>query len=49
LLRQYFPKGTDLSLHSAEHLQAVANEVNSRPRRRLLSSTGRALQLHLSM
>jgi transposase, IS30 family len=33
LLRQYFPKGTDLSVHSAEHLQAVANEVNSRPRK----------------
>jgi len=33
LLRQYFPKGTDLSVHSAEHLQAVADELNSRPRK----------------
>jgi transposase, IS30 family len=31
LLRQYFPKGTDLSVHSREHLQAVADELNSRP------------------
>jgi IS30 family transposase len=34
LLRQYFPKGTDLSLHSAEHLAAVAAELNERPRKR---------------
>ncbi len=35
LLRQYFPKGTDLRLHSAEHLAAVAAEINSRPRKSL--------------
>ncbi|RKE12366.1 IS30 family transposase [Catellatospora citrea] len=35
LLRQYFPKGTDLSTHSAEHLAAVAAELNSRPRKTL--------------
>jgi IS30 family transposase len=35
LLRQYFPKGTDLSGHSAEHLAAVAAELNARPRQTL--------------
>lgn len=35
LLRQYFPKGTDLSVHSPEHLEFVANEMNERPRKTL--------------
>lgn len=33
LLRQYFPKGTDLSKHSPEHLRDVALELNERPRK----------------
>jgi transposase, IS30 family len=33
LLRDYFPKGTDLSVHSPGHLLAVENELNNRPRR----------------
>ena len=32
LLRDYFPKGTDLSTHSPQHLLAVENELNNRPR-----------------
>jgi IS30 family transposase len=34
LLRQYFPKGTDLSKHSADYLSEVAAELNNRPRKR---------------
>ena len=33
LLRQYFPKGSDLSAHSPQRLQQVADELNGRPRK----------------
>ena len=32
LLRQYFPKRTDLSVYGPEHLRAVEDELNARPR-----------------
>lgn len=50
LLRQYFPKGTDLSVHSAEHLAYVADELNGRARKRFNwdNPTNRLNQLLLS-
>ena len=48
LLRQYFPKGTDLTRHTAEDLGAVAATLNSRPRKTLGWKTpGEALAEHL--
>ena len=35
LLRQYFPKGTDLSRHGVNELSAVAHALNTRPRKTL--------------
>ena len=48
LLRQYFPKGTDLSRWNAEEIEAVADALNSRPRKTLGWKTpAEALDEHL--
>src|SRR5215208_6150914 len=39
LLRQYFPRGTDLSVHSQVHLNKVARQLNERPRETLQFET----------
>ncbi len=39
LLRQYFPKGSDLRVHSADELATVAAELNARPRKTLAWDT----------
>lgn len=49
LLRQYFPKGTDLSMHPPDHLAFVAAQMNRRPRQTLgWSSPTKALQRLIS-
>ena len=39
LLRQYLPRGSDLSLHSQAKLSAIARQLNERPRKPLLYQT----------
>jgi IS30 family transposase len=49
LLRQYFPKGTDLTRYGTEELAAVANALNNRPRKTLGWKTpAEKLREHLS-
>ncbi len=50
LLRQYFPKGTDLAVWSAEDLEAVAHALNTRPRKALGWKTpAEAFEEHLQL
>jgi IS30 family transposase len=48
LLRQYFPKGTDLARHTPDDLAAVATALNGRPRKTLgWRTAAEALDDHL--
>ena len=48
LLRQYLPKGTDLSIHTADELRAIEDRLNNRPRKVLAWRTPDAV-FHLAL
>jgi IS30 family transposase len=47
LVRQQFPKGTDLSMHGQDRLREVADELNRRPRKILEMKTPAELMMEL--
>lgn len=47
LIREYLPKGTDLSVHAATDLTAIADQLNDRPRKRLGYHTPREMFANL--
>jgi IS30 family transposase len=47
LLREFLPKGTDLSVHSKTDLQVIADLLNDRPRKRLDFATPREVMMDL--
>jgi IS30 family transposase len=47
LLRQYFPKGTDLSVHSADEVAAMTAALNSRPCQATATEPPRCLRIGL--
>ncbi|GAA2003158.1 hypothetical protein GCM10009799_32860 [Nocardiopsis rhodophaea] len=49
LLRQYFPKGSDLTRHSVTYLQAIATTLNTRPEDTRLEDTAEAFNEHLQL
>lgn len=47
LVRQYLPKGTDLSVYSQEQFDVIADEINNRPRKGLVARSPLAVYREL--